>query len=45
VQRTRFTDHEVAVEAMAMAKMRDGFVLRGYQTMFTEGQQAPSQRG
>jgi len=39
IQRTRFGSREVAEEAMA--KMRDGFVRRGYQTMFTEGQSAP----
>jgi predicted DNA-binding WGR domain protein len=39
IQRTRYDNHEVAIEAMA--KMRDGFVRRGYQTMFIEGQSAP----
>jgi len=39
IQRTRFDSREVAEQAMA--KIRDGFVRRGYQTMFTEGQSPP----
>ena len=39
VKRTRFESRDIAEQAMA--KIRDGFVRRGYQTMFSEGQSAP----
>jgi len=39
VKRVRFGTREVAEEALA--KMRDNFVRRGYQTVFAEGQSAP----
>ena len=38
VKRVRYASRESAEEAMA--KMRDDFVRRGYQTVFTEGQSA-----
>ena len=39
VKRVRFSSRELA--DAALAKMRDDFVRRGYQTMYTEGQAAP----
>ena len=42
VKRVRYGSREVAEEALA--KMRDSFVRRGYQTVFAEGQSAPTSR-